>query len=141
MNKINFKKGNTAITIMISFLIITVLLIIIGYTIINLFIPFIYYQKLDTISNKYLFVIEKFGYLTSSEKNNLINDLENQGFNTEEINIIYPATQKSYGELIEFTLEYNVINKSININNGIIGLYDKETKISVRKNSFSKLDL
>lgn len=139
--KCKYKKGSTAVSVSLTFMILAIFLVLLTYTIINLFIPFLYYQKLDTVANKYLFVIEKFGYLTNLERNNLTIDLEREGFDTSKINIVYPKNRKAYGELVEFSISYAVLSKNLVINNGFIGVDDKETIISIRKNSFSKFNL
>ena len=56
------KKGNVAfsLTIVISLMFFVVLAVYI----VNMITPFIWYQKLENIANKYVYVIEKFGYLT-----------------------------------------------------------------------------
>lgn len=54
-------------------LVISVIVIIfVGVFIINTIIPFIWYEKLNSIAQKYMFVVEKYGYLTENEKNVLI---------------------------------------------------------------------
>lgn len=97
--------------------------------------PFIWHQKLDTIARKYMFVIEKYGYLTDLEEDNLKKELSSQGFNIEKTNIIVPKNPKSYGELIEFSIEYRYDMNSIA---KIFELNNREVNIKVRKTSFCK---
>lgn len=107
--------------------------------VINSIIPFIYYQKLFSMANKYMFVIEKFGYLTKEEKESLRFELNNSGFNIENVSIVCPEDQKEYGELIEFKLIYKLYTKMPELNNGKFEYNEKETILTVVKNSFSKL--
>ena len=137
----NKRAGSNIVSIPIVFVLLTIFLIIIGYTMLNNLTVFIYYQKLDSVMNKYVFVIEKFGYLTQIEKNNLIKELEEKGINVDDIYLQYPDTKKEYGELIEFNIKYNLKNKIIGFSEGKLDFIEKETIIWVRKNSFSKINL
>lgn len=134
--KQNLKNGNTLLVTPIIVLFSIISILVLGIFFINAIKPFIWYQKLNDISNKYMFVIEKFGYLTYEEKNNLENELVESGFDINNITILCPETQKSYGEILEFYIKYEfnfklptLIN---NINNNKIG-------IVVKKYSFSKV--
>lgn len=133
------KKGNSIITIPFLTVLSVFMIIIIGTYIINSIIPFIYHQKLITIANKYMFVIEKFGYLKDEERNLLKIELINSGFDTSKITLIYPESIKDYGELIEFEIDYTLVLKTPIIINGHYGVIEKETILKVRKNSFSKI--
>ncbi len=137
----NNKKGNSILITPIIIVITITMLIIVGYHMINLMLPFVYYEKLNTISNKYLFVIEKFGYLTENEKLNLINELEVEGFDSNKIILKYPDSPKPYGELIEFNITYGIMKKEVVLEGLMVKYKEKETTISVRKNSFSKINL
>ncbi|MDD2376870.1 MAG: hypothetical protein PHD15_05485 [Clostridia bacterium] len=139
MNNIRYKNGNSVITIPIVLVISIFMIIIIGTYIINSIIPFIYHQKLITLANKYMFVIEKFGYLTEEEKKLLEYDLNDSGFNISKITLKYPNELKKYGELIEFEIDYILVLKTPTISNGTYNLIEKETILKVRKNSFSKI--
>ena len=103
--------------------------------IVNLIMPFTIYQKLDNIATKYIFVIEKFGYLTESEKNNLLSYLNQEGIDSNYIKLEYPKKKEPYGNLITLKISYeyayNIINFEIN--------KKEKTIISVTKNSFSKI--
>ena len=137
----NNKKGNNIVILPIIFVILILFIIIISYTMINNLSVFIYYQKIDNVMNKYLFVIEKFGYLTDNEKNNLLQELEEKGIDLNNVYLEYPKQRKEYGELVEFNLKYNLKSKKITINGVKIMFNEKETIIWVRKNSFSKINL
>jgi hypothetical protein len=92
-----------------------------------------------TLANKYMFVIEKFGYLTNEEKNSLLEELNNSGFDISQINLKYPSGLKQYGELIEFEIDYKLTLKNPIIEDGTYKLKEKETILKVKKNSFSKI--
>jgi len=136
---IRLRKGNSIITIPIILVISIFTMIIIGMYIINSILPFIYHQKLTLIANKYMFVIEKFGYLTIEEKDSLKNELQNAGFNLSYITLKYPEELKSYGELIEFEIGYKLIIKTPIVDENGYNVKEKETILIVRKNSFSKI--
>ena len=135
MKKIIYKKGNTFATYPLVLFISIFFIIMIGVFCINSVIPFIWYQKLNSITQKYMFVVEKFGYLTNLEKANLINDLNMQGFNTSNVKIVSPSSKKSYGELIEFKITYIYNYKNISG----LKLKDNSIKMVVEKSSYSKV--
>ena len=137
----NSKKGNNIVVLPIIFVTLTIFIIIISYSMINNLSVFIYYQKIDNVMNKYLFVIEKFGYLTENEKNNLLKELEQKGIDVNNVYLEYPKEKKEYGELVDFNLKYILKSKEISIDGIKIGFNEKETIIWVRKNSFSKINL
>lgn len=131
----NNKKGNTAVTYPLILFISIMCIIIISIFFINSIFPFIWYQKLNLITQKYMFVIEKFGYLTDLEKNTLIKELATQGFDTSKIEIYAPNNKKSYGELLDFKIKYKYKYKNIN---GFT-LQDKTINMVVSKSSYSKI--
>ena len=135
----NRKKGNSLIVtpIVVTISIIGVLLI--GMILVNVIKPFVWQQKLNKISNKYMFVIEKYGYLTSKEKDNMLSELSNSGFNINDIFINVPTSGKSYGELINFKIEYKTYYESIKFYDGKISIEKKPITINVNKNSYSKI--
>lgn len=136
---IRLRKGSSIITIPIVLVISILTIIIIGMYIINSILPFIYHQKLTLIANKYMFVIEKFGYLTNEEKDSLKSELQNTGFSLNNITLKYPDQLKSYGELIEFEIGYKLVIKTPIIDENGYNVKEKETILTVRKNSFSKI--
>lgn len=133
------RRGNSIITIPFLLVISMFMIILLGTYIINSIIPFIYHQKLITIANKYMFVIEKFGYLTIEEKNSLNKELNDSGFDLSKITLIYPDELRSYGELIEFEIDYILVLKTPTVSSGTYNLKNKETILKIRKNSFSKI--
>lgn len=133
------KKGNMIVTYPIVMIVCIFCIVIIGMFFINSIIPFIWYQKLNTTVQKYMFVVEKFGYLTSSEKNDLFNELTAQGFESDKIKISVPSSPKSYGELVNLTVEYEYNLKNIVLNNLNVGYSNKIINLKVSKNSYSKV--
>jgi len=57
------KKGYFAIITPIVVLLCAIFILFLTVFIINVIKPFILYEKLDSIANKYMFVIERYGYL------------------------------------------------------------------------------
>ena len=68
--------------------------------------PYIWYEKLSSTCIKYTFVMEEYGYLTNLEKNNLLRELKNQGFDTEYITINCTTRRQSYGNPIHLRINY-----------------------------------
>ena len=81
------KSGSSVLTtpIIIAFgiMIVTVLLLLV----VEVIMPYLWYEKLSSTSIKYVYLMEEFGYLTNKEANLLKDDLENQGFKMKNINI------------------------------------------------------
>jgi hypothetical protein len=138
MKKQNNKKGSSVLIAPIILTISLVMLILIGTYTINFIQPFIWYEKLNNVGLKYMFIIEKYGYLTFEEENNLIMELENKGFKKENITLDVPKEIKKYGELIELNLNYKMIVKIPVVSNIIGGTIDKNININVCKSSYSK---
>jgi len=132
------KKGNIIATAPIILLFSILLIFILGTFYINAIKPFIWYEKLNNISNKYMFIIEKYGYLTSLEKINLEKDLIKSGFDINNINIIYPDTQKSYGEILEFSIRYKLHIGFSLLDNTVLENKLSNINLVVKKHSFSK---
>lgn len=139
MKNAKIKNGNTAITTPVVLILSLTIIVLLGIFIINTIVPFLWCEKLNKLANKYMFVIEKYGYLTEDEKANLINDMKNEGFDTGKINMEIPSSSKSYGELIEFKLSYELEQKMPKISSGAITFENKCTQIVVRKNSYCKI--
>ncbi len=137
MDKIN-KKGNTVLTM--PFVIIISLTIIILFSVfaINMIMPFIWYEKLQHISYKYMYVIEKYGYLTEDEKESLIEELDRHGFDKEEIKVEAPTQPLGYGNIIEFNIKYNYKQK-LPLWEGSLKMVTKDIPINVNKTIISKI--
>lgn len=133
------RRGNTIVIAPIIIIISIVAVIVVGAILVNVVMPLILQQKLNKISEKYMFIVEKFGYLTASEKQSLLNELNNSGFDTNNLIIKAPNSRKTYGELIEFSILYKAKYNVINFKNGKINIESKPINISVRKCSYSKI--
>lgn len=132
----NRKKGNatTAITLIISL----GFLLILAIYIINTIIPFIWYQKLQSVANKYVYIIEKFGYLTDGEEKELYKELEQDGFDLNQVQLECPKSYLEYGTLFKFEITYNLQQEYSVIANGI----KNEARIvplRIRKYGYSKM--
>lgn len=129
------KNGMTALTTPLILALSILLLTVLTIFIISLIIPFIKYQKLDQIVSKYMFVIERFGYLTEDEYSFLKQELLKEGFETQNIEIIYPKHKLEYGTLFEFSIKYNY-NLSLK---GRIKEYSRTIPIIIKKYAYSKI--
>lgn len=102
----NNKKGEITqiFTLLVSF---AILIITIVY-IINMMTPFIWYQKLQNIADKYLYIVERFGYLTENEKDELYKDLTSEGFDINNISLECPNKKLEYGKKFNFNITYKL---------------------------------
>lgn len=132
------KSGNTVVTMPIMLIISIFIIINIGVHMIELTKPFLIYEKLNTIALKYMFIIEKFGYLTEIEKNNMLNEMSNKGIDISRVSLKFPDRLEEYGELIEFSITYLEYINLPSFINGKLDINKKEIKIEVNKNSYSK---
>ncbi|MDD3303457.1 MAG: hypothetical protein PHP54_00895 [Clostridia bacterium] len=130
------QKGSTIVSAPLILFFSVMIIVLIGYFFMNLIFPFLWYEKLNSISQKYMYIIEKYGYLTDAENENLISDLEQSGFDISNIEIEAPNKHTTYGELLEFKLKYKmkyiVPNLSENSKSELI-------EIVVNKNSYCKI--
>lgn len=130
MNK-KSKNGSaivtTPIVIAIGIMIISTLIVLM----VNILMPYIWYEKLSSVCIKYIYIMEEFGYLTKNEVNNLKEELENQGFESENIFIGYTSTRVDYGNPIFLEIKYDYkIDLPFNININV--------PMDVTRNSVSK---
>lgn len=132
----NKKQGNitTAITLVVS---LGFLLILTIY-IINTIIPFLWYQKLQALANKYVYVIEKFGYLTDKEEQELYSDLETEGFDLANVHIECPKSYMEYGTLFKFEITYNLNQEYSVIFDGIKN-EARVVPLTITKYGYSKI--
>lgn len=131
------RKGNTVLTMPLVLGISMILIIVLCVFTINLIIPFVWYQKLQVVSYKYMYVIEKYGCLSLSEKNMLVEELKNKGFEENEIEVVAPSSPKGYGELIEFCIRYNYKQKLPSLDGGFKTV-TKTVPININKVIVSK---
>ncbi len=102
-------KRNKGSTIITAPLVIALGIMIVATLIVfsvNILSPYIWYEKLSSTCIKYTFVMEEYGYLTNLEKNNLLRELKNQGFDTEYITINCTTRRQSYGNPIHLRINY-----------------------------------
>ena len=100
------KRGSTIITTPLIIGIGTVLISSLIVFAFNILTPYIWYEKLSSTCIKYVFVMEEYGYLTNVEKANLVNELKNQGFDTEMMTVNYTSKRQKYGDLIYLKVDY-----------------------------------
>ena len=101
-NKSGSSVLTTPIIIALGIMIVTVLL----HLVVEVIMPYLWYEKLSSTSIKYVYLMEEFGYLTNKEANLLKDDLENQGFKMKNINIEYTNNKVDYGEPIYLKIFY-----------------------------------
>jgi hypothetical protein len=104
--RINKKRGSEIITTPI---IIAVGMIMVASLIvfaIKILTPYIWYEKLSSTCLKYVFVMEEYGYLTNTEKNNLIAELEEQGFEKANLKVTCTNKRQNYGSPIYLHVDY-----------------------------------
>lgn len=129
------KKGMTTLTTSIVLCISIAMLTITTIFVINLIIPFITYQKIDKVASKYMFVIEKFGYLTDGEYNTLIKDLEKENLKKENFKIDYPKEKLDYGTSFVFSIDYEYkLKLPITLKD-----YEAIIPIRIKKYAYSKV--
>ena len=130
------KRGNatTAITLVVSL----GFLLVLAMYIINTIIPFVWYQKLQAVANKYVYVVEKFGYLTDTEEKELLNELKEDGFDLNKIQIDCPKSYLEYGTLFKFEITYNLNQQYSVIDNGIKN-EARTVPLRIRKYGYSKI--
>ena len=104
------KKSNKGSAIITTPIIIAIGIMIVSTLIVfavNILTPYIWYEKLSSTCLKYIFVMEEFGYLTNVEKENLLKDLENQGFSKEHLKLGYTSRRQNYGSPIFLKIDYS----------------------------------
>lgn len=134
----NSKKGETVVTAPFTILIAMAVIITITIYCINMITPFIWYQKLQIVATKYMYIIDKYGYLTIEEKENMVGELKDEGFNEDYLLITYPRTPLPYGTLIELKIDYVIKQKAPYFSN-IIATEEKSIPICIKKYSYSKI--
>ena len=99
------KNGSSAISTTLSTMFCIFLLAIFAVSIMQMLMPFLAYQKMQTVVVKYMYVIEKYGYLTKAEYNNLISDVVSCGIEEKTISIEYPSSPQVYGTLLKLKVQ------------------------------------
>ena len=116
---------------------LTALIVLMVY-IVNVITPFIIYQKLQMIATKYMYVIEKYGYLTDNEEKMLYSDLAKEGFEKNKIQTNFPNAKQDYGTLFSFEIKYEYEQEFSVFSYGI----KKEVRtipLHIKKYSYSKV--
>ena len=124
------KAGSTAISVALITIVGIVAICVFIACILNFITPLILQQKLQAVVNKYMYIIERYGYLTVAEKDALVDELEKDGFDISRIYISYPSSKQAYGERLELSISYKY--------NPIPVLGMEEINIKIFKMSYSK---
>jgi len=135
---LKYKCGNTVLTLPLVIVISFMIIIAFGIFTVNMILPFVWYQKLEHVSYKYTYVIEKFGYLSKKEKTNLVDELVEKGFDRDELVVNSPSEPKGYGNIIEFSIKYNYKQKLPSWK-GSFKMITKNIPINVQKIIISKV--
>lgn len=130
------KKGN--ITQIFTLIVAIAILIITTVYLVNMLAPFIWYQKLQNIADKYVYVVERFGYLTVSEKEELYQELAKEGFDISCITIECPSKKMVYGQKFEFNITYKLTLEH-GVLNGINASESKIVWLHIKKHGYSKV--
>ena len=129
------KKGN--ITQIFTLIVSLALLLTTIIYIISMLTPFIWYQKLQNIADKYVYIVERFGYLTEFEQEELYKELVSEGFDINNIVLECPNNKLEYGEMFKFNLTYKLRLDYMIMDND----FKRETKevmLRVKKYGYTK---
>lgn len=130
------KKGQSVITTPIIVLFSIALLVIMTVYCINMIMPFVWYQKMQFIATKYMYIIDKYGYLTTKELILMKEEMKESGFDMNMLKITAPLQKKEYGKLIELKIEYSLKQKIPLLNSNIL---QREIPLIIKKYSYSKV--
>lgn len=136
----NTQKGSTAtgtpIIIAISMFLIALLTVVV----INMIMPYLWYEKLSLETLKYIFVMEEYGYLTDEEKTNLKKELVAQNFDGAKLDIAGTDAPVDYGEPIYLNVIYNYTYKLPMLSTSTLSTTTNNNNIQmiVRRQSVSK---
>ena len=100
-------RGSEIITTPIIIAIGSILVSILIVFCIKILTPYIWYEKLSSTCLKYVFVMEEYGYLTNKEKNNLLDELQKQGFDNNSLTINCTMQRQNYGSPIRLNVSYS----------------------------------
>ena len=132
----NEKHGN--ITTVITLIISLAFLLVAAIYIINTLTPFVWYQKLQAVAEKYVYITEKFGYLTDSEEQELYQELKQDGFEIDKVTLDCPKSYLEYGTLFKFEITYTLEQKYNIISNGI-KTEARSVLLQITKYGYSKI--
>ena len=102
-------KNNKGSEIITTPVVIAIGLILVSTLIvfcIKILMPYIWYEKLSSTCLKYVFVMEEYGYLTPVEKNRLLLEIEEQGFDKSSLSISCTSQRQTYGNRIYLNVNY-----------------------------------
>lgn len=133
------KRGGTMVAMPVVLIVVFFIFISIAVMFIRLMEPFIIYEKMSSSSLKYIFVMEEYGYLTSSDRNKLKNELVNKGLNEKNITIRATGDLQEYGTPISLIINYKHSMNLPSFEDSIIPkMVSKDIELKVFKRSFSK---
>jgi hypothetical protein len=125
-------KGNSIITTPIIIAIGMMLVATLIVVAVKIITPYIWYEKLSSTCIKYVFVMEEYGYLTNTEKNNLIAELEEQGFEKANLKVTCTNKRQNYGSPIYLHVDYTYKTELPVVGEKIIPMSIKRESVSKR---------
>lgn len=133
------QKGSSLISMPIIMVVVFLMLVTLIITFVRLMEPFIIYEKMSSLSLKYIFIMEDYGFLTNKEKDKIAEELSDKGLNRSKIIVTGTDTLKDYGEPIWLRISYtHEIKMPYFINSVIPDFHEKPVNINIEKKSFSK---
>jgi hypothetical protein len=127
----NKQSGNSILTAPIIVAVGMVLIAILIVFVVKIITPYIWYEKLSSTCIKYIFIMEEYGYLSKIEKNNLIDELGDNGFNPDKLQVDCTSSKKAYGEPIYLNVQYDF---DLNLPN----MEEKTIMMRINRESVSK---
>lgn len=140
MTNLKSNNGSAVLTTPIVLAISLFFLALFLVYIVNMLMPFIWYEKLSGQTLKYIFVMEEYGYLTNDERNSLLTELGSSGFDTSKIAITSTDAPVEYGEPIFLNINYDYSLLLPVLNTSSLSTVNKDNSIimNVRRQSISK---
>ena len=140
MTNLKSNKGSAVLTTPIVLAISLFFLALFLVYIVNMLMPFIWYEKLSGQTLKYIFVMEEYGYLTNDERNSLVAELDSSGFDTSKIIITSTDSPASYGDPIFLNVSYVYDLLLPILNTGSLSTVNQNNTIimNVKRQSISK---
>ena len=131
------RKGFSSIEILAS---LFVILALVSIVMTNLIIPVSQYIKISEVARKYSLKIEKDGYLTPVNLQNMKNDLVDKGFDLTDI-YIDPSTtltKVAYNSDVTLLLKYSYKYKDITMNGIVPTITNRNFDIKVSESTVFK---
>ena len=104
-----FRKGEKGSSLLVTPIVWTISIFVFIFflvTAMNVIEPFAVYQKISETSLKYIFIMEEFGCLASSDKVNLQKELQQKGLDLTRLKITADEKVREYGEVVTLDIEY-----------------------------------